>query len=324
MVFVTQPSKGGETLHDVAREQGCSPLVLSTYNPHLHPTQPLPEHTCVLTWAHSHHNASCMEIVQQHSNGRCVPLVLSNNVLAMVLTHVANLHRAIHSTAVRFASHTLFTPDHAQSFLTTPPLSTPPSFSTITLPKQCTMCELYNDPHLQIDWEAVAKHPQLYPAVFKNSRGTEYTFLFEKFMQNGNCKGKQMSQTHNKTTCYVNSAGLPMDQLCFKEGATLPCRLTTPCLPCVSSYEETIMDIGVSSTTPSCSMDSMERFHCMYDSRELFVVPSCASGCALVAHTAPPQPREEGKMMHVGIATTVHGHTCYTLFSRLSQIVLCV
>lgn len=315
-VYVTQPSTTGETLTDVARRQGSSTLMLSSYNPSISSKKVLPTNTCLITWEHSSSTASCFDLVEQRRSYDLFPSFSQVEVHSLVCTHVSQLHKHIHDTDVRIVPRTVSIPNHAKGFLSPSnehpdtTIGVPSAVSYIALPTHCTIADLRNDPHLHIDWEFIATHPTKHPAVFENSRGNKFTFLFEKFMQNGNCKGKQILHIESKTTNYVNSAGLSTTQLYYRKGSTLPCRLCTTTTS-VSSYMETFVNLTNNAT--------LAPFCCKYDSRDVFVLPSGGDTRVLVAHTQPNPTRtgwqNDSSWHHNDIEGPYLLHTFFTIVS---------
>ena len=218
LVYMTQPSQPGESLKELAKRQNYSVHMMKQYNPFCSLNTILPMHTCCLVWEHASHNASCFSL-ESHTRQ---PLVHDHALSQLLCKHVSYLHERL-QTNVRIAKNTEFTPTHVQ------PLGhcdRHQDHCTVQLKCQRSFNELCNeDAELNIDWDIIAKQPEIYPAVFQNTRKNQYTFFFEKFQKNGNCKGKQvlMSDTSIQNG-YVNSAGLNMDQLFYPEGTILPTR----------------------------------------------------------------------------------------------------
>lgn len=318
-VYLTQSSLCGESLRDLARRQGYSPLMLASLNPDVDATTVLPDHIALFAWEQASHTTSCFELTQHACVGEA-SIEPTADLRALIRVHVGQLHKHIRQPATRIASHTTLNWADAPQLVTECPRgsTSPATFSTITLPQSCTFTELQNDPHLLIDWDAIACESSKYPAIFRNSRGNEYTFLFEKFMQNGNCKGKQIAHASNKMTNYVNTAGLSTEQLSFPKHAILPCKLPSAA-PVISQCLETPIVVDTQRT--------VTRFPCDEDTRELYAVSSSdsTSSVRLLVSFTPDTHIEDHTTIAtaalcVGMVTTHSGRMCYTLFVQLHRL----
>lgn len=307
-VYITTPTIANESMQTFAKRVGSSLHVLYTYNRQHTTDAVLPEQTCLMTWEHSCHTASCFEVlVEEHS-----PLQMSTSLTSLICLHTSNIHYSIGSNR-RIANDCEFTPTHVQLLSTH--LQQQQQHNTITLTSKRTFQELKDeDTELQIRWDVIAKHQQQYPAVFKNTRDQEYTFFFQKFLQNGNCKGIQRNNNPDKNChTYLNSAGVSLRRLFYRAGDVLPTNIQTK-QQSIASCDE-----------PCVKLHNVYRhsFATIYDCRELYTTSSTnlqdndvKSGCIYTDDVITCNSHE------VGVWTTQNGWLCYTMYSSLPRIII--
>ena len=285
-----------------AERAGYAVQVLKTYNPLQPCDAAVPVNTCFLTWEHSCHTASRFELVHEE------PLITAHTTdfAAALCQHAKTIHTAL-GVSSRIASDCEFVPTYAQS-LTAALVSQ----KVVTLTRTRTFAQLTrDDSDLQIDWEKIASNPRDYPACFLNTRKTEYTFLFEKFLHNGKCKGLQSLNTEERKHSYTNSAGLSLDRLYYRAGAKLPTRIQGK-QTCIFRCEESEVDKNVTTLHP---------FKLRCDIRTLFTDKCTKAGRRgsglIYAHN-----RESPLVREVGVWTKTNGYLFCTLFHNLPRIIV--
>ena len=301
-VYLTTPTRPNESMKVFAERAGYSVHVLRTYNPQYDVNALLPPNTCFLTWEHSCHTASCFELSVEGGQ----PLQHDIAFSQLLCQHATGLYQSIGNDC-RISNDCEFVPTYAQGLS-----ASLPHQQTVTLTATRTFTELTKeDKDLRIDWDFIAKNAQQYPAVFRNTRNTEYTFFFEKFLQNGNCKGVQSLDTLERKHSYLNSAGLSLDKLFYRAGAQLPTRVQGK-QHCIASCEEKDVEKDVATMHPlTLSADSRALY-----TEQCTQVTTHGNGF-IYTNDSVTQTTSE-----VGVWTKQNGWMCCTLFGTLHRVIV--
>ena len=96
-VFASEPSRAGQTMRQIAREQGLSLTVLLAYNQGIEADSPLPNGQCLLVWQHSIFMASCFCVQSIDHSGLIVgELPVHNIEMSRILRiHISKIYELV-------------------------------------------------------------------------------------------------------------------------------------------------------------------------------------------------------------------------------------
>lgn len=226
----------------------------------------------------------------------------------MLCNHAGALHKNIQSNC-RIANDIEYVPEHAQNLFDN--LST---HQALKLRSTRTFSQLVKqDNNMCINWDRIAKNPHSVPAIYKNKQGSEYEFLFEKHLKNGNVKGTQKSLDilKKKKSNYTRSAGVSKSGVFFQKNISVPTHIRAK-KPCIAVCEELVVDKTIGT---------MYSLNAIHDLRKLYTdvkldLTTTDNGYIYTQEIGNQTVRE------VGVWTKCDGLMCYTMYDMLPRIVV--